>query len=99
MLEAAAILERIDQCIRELEGDPGRGGGVMPTTSGNGLDAELRDTIALWCRQGCGVKRGKTEFRSRSRPATRTRDAHKPSAGLATCAISINEFKGRIARS
>ena len=28
MLEAAAILERIDQCIRELEGDPGRGGGV-----------------------------------------------------------------------
>jgi hypothetical protein len=40
MLEAAAILERIDRCIRELEAIKAEILASLPRTSGNGLDAD-----------------------------------------------------------
>jgi hypothetical protein len=37
----AAILERIDRCIRELEAIRAAVAAPLPATSGNGLDADL----------------------------------------------------------
>jgi hypothetical protein len=39
-VEAAAILERIDRCIRELEAIKAEISASLPRTSGNGLDAD-----------------------------------------------------------
>jgi hypothetical protein len=41
VLEAEAILERIDRCLRELEAIRAEVAASMPMTEGNGLNADL----------------------------------------------------------
>jgi hypothetical protein len=39
-------------------GDDFADGNLLDTTSAAARFGHPRDTVALWCRQGCGVKRG-----------------------------------------
>jgi len=54
----AAILCQRGPADYTVEADDLADGNLLDTTAAQERFGYPRDTIALWCRQGCGVKRG-----------------------------------------